>query len=583
MTRPTPSIPPNPASTHTVSSLQIPAAMRHNRRPALSLRALVATLGLLLAAPPSARAQDNSCNGDGKSAPSKATFTLAVQETSSSTSYTTVGPMAVPYILNLAECQCDSRDLFLRGFVNVGYATGNTPMFGVWSGNACNTTTQARSNSCEQLVEDAVSVETFLQGTNQGAPIQRVPVLSVVSPITTNSSTQMCPSGAVNNGIWFLFGDSTSAVNCNVALNYDGSPPDPPRNPRVGSGDEAVTISWDLPAAGTGNAAAHYQVLCAEAGGAAPGPGAFAFGEAQGNGKFKLGYTTCVDQANHVVQRQVVATNSSASGDGGTASVDMASAVGPGEPLGTQSDPVAADEPLTTQADPVDGGVVECPTNDGGVPEVFKTLDKKYVCSDVLSSSATTARVTGLKNSTTYLFTVVALDASGNAQASATICAKPQPVEDLWRRYLAEGGKQQGFCFIATAAYGSYQHPYVMVLRDFRDRVLLPTSAGAAFVDWYYRVSPPLADWIRPRPWARFMVRGALWPVIGAAGMWMWLEAGEWLAIAVLTLALLWYRRARRRARLQGTQGMDGAEGAPGGPHGIGGATHVLAPAGNRA
>jgi len=35
-----------------------------------------------------------------------------------------------------------------------------------------------------------------------------------------------------------------------------------------------------------------------------------------------------------------------------------------------------------------------------------------------------------------------------------------------------------------------------MVLRKFRDNVLLQSRPGTAFVDFYYKYSPPIADFI---------------------------------------------------------------------------------------
>lgn len=69
-------------------------------------------------------------------------------------------------------------------------------------------------------------------------------------------------------------------------------------------------------------------------------------------------------------------------------------------------------------------------------------------------------------------------------------------------------------CFIATAAYGSYMEPEVKLLRDFRDRWLLPYRPGRAFVRWYYRNSPPIADYIADHGLLRLGARAALSPIV---------------------------------------------------------------------
>ena len=75
------------------------------------------------------------------------------------------------------------------------------------------------------------------------------------------------------------------------------------------------------------------------------------------------------------------------------------------------------------------------------------------------------------------------------------------------------GGSSSG-CFIATAAYGSYLDPHVKILRNFRDDVLLKSRPGTAFVKFYYKNSPPIADYIAQHESLRTVFRLLLTPII---------------------------------------------------------------------
>ncbi len=101
-------------------------------------------------------------------------------------------------------------------------------------------------------------------------------------------------------------------------------------------------------------------------------------------------------------------------------------------------------------------------------------------------------------------------------------------------------------CFIVTAAYGSWLEPEVRVLREFRDRFLLTNGAGRAFIGWYQRVSPPIADDIRGREWLRALTRVALTPLVYAI---RYPVAALLVVLLVLVLVLVpplagWRRRS---------------------------------------
>lgn len=48
-------------------------------------------------------------------------------------------------------------------------------------------------------------------------------------------------------------------------------------------------------------------------------------------------------------------------------------------------------------------------------------------------------------------------------------------------------------CFVASVAYDNPNHPDVMFLRGFRDKILSNSENGRAFIAWYWRNGPKLA------------------------------------------------------------------------------------------
>ena len=71
-------------------------------------------------------------------------------------------------------------------------------------------------------------------------------------------------------------------------------------------------------------------------------------------------------------------------------------------------------------------------------------------------------------------------------------------------------------CFIATASYG-HDSGEVGLLCKFRDECLLTNPLGTAFVDAYYKLSPPIAEFISDSEPLKAAVRVALKPLVAIA------------------------------------------------------------------
>lgn len=177
---------------------------------------------------------------------------------------------------------------------------------------------------------------------------------------------------------------------------------------------------------------------------------------------------------------------------------------------------------------------------------MLPTLEPRQTVILLLSSSS------GIKNSQPRLFTAAVSASSADAdyapgnEADVLEFTKiPYQQCDFGPLGVDLGsGSSMGACFVATAAYGSAMHPRVVELRHFRDQVLMKSSAGRAFVAFYYRHSPPVARYIAERPAARAAARIALWPVVMFASS---PGAGSLVLAALLMLGAGVARQARGR------------------------------------
>jgi len=100
----------------------------------------------------------------------------------------------------------------------------------------------------------------------------------------------------------------------------------------------------------------------------------------------------------------------------------------------------------------------------------------------------TSVTIEGLEEDVTYHFAVTAYSVySEESDYSDEVCLN-----------CATGDTTDGSggCFIASAADGFRMTEAAKILRNFREKPLLTNPLGRAFVRFYYKVSPPLADFL---------------------------------------------------------------------------------------
>ncbi|MDX9724557.1 MAG: MXAN_2562 family outer membrane beta-barrel protein, partial [Myxococcota bacterium] len=169
----------------------------------------------------------------------------------------------------------------------------------------------------------------------------------------------------------------------------------------------------------------------------------------------------------------------------------------------------------------------------------------------IQANSVTSLTVSsGISANSTYYVGVSTIDDDGNESLlSNVVIAETGVVDDFWERYSRENPDiESGFCFLATAAWGSYQEEHVQVLRDFRDRFLLSNMPGRLFVDAYYAASPPLAHFIAKHDTLRAITRTLLYPLYAFAIVMLYSNGWVLAGLGLLLCTLFVLRRRLRRA-----------------------------------
>lgn len=395
---------------------------------------------------------------------------------------------------NMARCLCDAYNesdgtatLHIRVRDSGGSYTTEEVYF--YLGDDCDSESTAISDVCLEL--EVINHSNF----NQEQTIE-VPIHWVVDPMGGECTEQ---NGGTTT-LYVIMSDPNNAPSATYVISYDTAPPGVPTSVSAQGGEGAVSVSWEPPDDDDENIE-YYNVLCALDGVPLTSPSA--------TPSWKTTQDVC---------DQDLTPDDIPDPDAGVPDAEV-----PDATVSTDASPTpdasgldaAVQNDAAAQAD-AGTSSTECTEVTGGFSAGESYPNPCFVCGTV-GSTATDLRIEGLDNNVIYDFAVVAIDEKGNVSAvSEVISATPVLTTDFAEHYSAAGGAEEGgFCFIATAVYGDYDHPNVQRLRTYRDQVLARSPAGRRFIAWYYANGPKMVRLERRFPQvgvvSRLGLEGLVW------------------------------------------------------------------------
>jgi hypothetical protein len=467
----------------------------------------------------------------------------------------TIDDSRINKYFNTARCSCKSGlRIVIKPSVYTALASGYLRVV-VGKGTAClDPSSKAIKTDCAQLYSEKI----------QTLNTQKLEI-SVYTD--ANSLMRGACSDEEDTYTFFVYTDDNADnqwdEQAKLSYTVDTKPPGSPKGSGVKAGENLVEVSFAGPGetsstssdAGTSTVTdpniKGYQVLCEKLDGTPglanpPSPEYETAGNLCGSASTQDGGVKVEAGATKEAGVAGYGLKPRAAGDAGSDATADAGVVEAG------AREAGAREAGAKDAGPSDARVEASAKDSGTSSTGLAGLDKAYVCS-AREQSAGSVRVSGLENGVAYRFHVISIDLLGNPSAPVLVgTATPELAEDLWERYKRSGGKSEGgYCFVATAAYGSYDHPQVRVLRDFRDEVLLRSRLGRIMVTGYYEGSPGPARFIAAHPSLRPLARALLWPLtIAAGGVLYTSPGGKLLLLGALALMLaLLVRRSRAGGR----------------------------------
>lgn len=127
----------------------------------------------------------------------------------------------------------------------------------------------------------------------------------------------------------------------------------------------------------------------------------------------------------------------------------------------------------------------------------------------VIDGNLTEYFISDLENYTIYHFIIRSKDYADNySEYSVEMTATPMETFTM-----SDFSGETGGCFIATASFGNYNNPLVIIFRNFRDKILLKSFYGKKLVQLYYNHSPKYAKIISKSAYLKYFSQFILIPI----------------------------------------------------------------------
>lgn len=427
----------------------------------------------------------------------------------------TTDEIVIGRFFNRANCVCPDKEFQVQFSLGTPPDSLASEPVQLWLGTECDsidpTTVASR---CIRDDADIGDIDELRRLVNRS--------FSVKNLIAGNQME--CPINEQSRNVFAIIDDNQDGFDeggedhsFSLAINTDTQAPNQPLDIKVTGGEGSINVSWDLPT--NAEDINFFQLLCAREDGVAESFDSHT--EQYLTARMACESANVDDGTTPVPASNLVSTSSQSLMDGGLVDAGSTDA-------GTST---------------VDAGT---PSSD--LPATLAELNPNAICGQA-AGIASELKASGLENGVRYRIVLAVVDQARNVSAFDLGVATPEPVTDGWEQYLDNGGQAKGeYCFVATAAYGDYEHPWVLVLRDFRDHTLAQFGAGQRFIDWYYREGPAYAAAINQSPARKLAARVVLFPLVAAAVLWEYSPFGAKMGLFIAML-LLGLRRRHKKGK----------------------------------